>query len=113
MGLLDIASGSSVWRGLDYYKENKVVNYQKINEFLYRGDVTGSNQQIYNVSIDVEHPKKSVCDCPHAKDKRIICKHKVALYFTAFPDAVDNFLKEVEKAQQEYEEYEEELYKKQ
>ncbi len=44
MGLLDIASGSSVWRGLDYYKENKVVNYQKINEFLYRGDVTGSNQ---------------------------------------------------------------------
>lgn len=112
MGLLDIASGNSVWRGLDYYKEKKVVTYQKISEYSYSGNVTGSNEKTYNVFIDVEHPKKSLCNCPHANDKKIICKHKVALYFAVFPDEVDKFLKEVEKVQKEYEEYEEELHEK-
>ena len=58
------------------------------------------------------HPRKSKCDCPHAKDKRIICKHIVALYFTIFPDEVEVFLKEVEEAQKKYEEYENNLYNK-
>ena len=27
MGLIEIASGDSVWRGLDYYNEKKVVTW--------------------------------------------------------------------------------------
>lgn len=112
MGLINIASGNSTWRGLDYYKENKVSDYKKINDSEYEGIVNGSNGKKYNVFMDIEHPRKSKCDCPHAKDKRIICKHIVALYFTAFPDEVDKFLKEVEEAEKEYAAYEEELYNK-
>ena len=112
MGLINIASGNSTWQGLDYYKENKVINYKKISDSEYEGIVNGSNGKKYNVFMDIEHPRKSKCDCPHAKDKRIICKHIVALYFTAFPDEVDKFLKEVEEAEKEYEAYEEELYNK-
>lgn len=112
MGLINIASGNSTWRGLDYYKENKVSDYKKISDSEYEGIVNGSNGKKYNVFMDIEHPRKSKCDCPHAKDKRIICKHIVALYFTAFPDEVDKFLKEVEEAEKEYEAYEEELYNK-
>ena len=112
MGLISIASGSSTWRGLDYYKEKKIVNYKKISDFEYTGNASGNNKEKYNVFMDIEHPRKSQCDCPHAKDKTIICKHIVALYFTAFPDEVDKFLKEVEEANQKYEEYEKELYKK-
>ena len=112
MGLINIASGNSTWQGLDYYKENKVSNYKKISDSEYEGIVNGSNGKKYNVFMDIEHPRKSKCDCPHAKDKRIICKHIVALYFTAFPDEVDKFLKEVEEAEKEYEAYEEELYNK-
>lgn len=112
MGLINIASGNSTWRGLDYYKENKVSDYKKISDSEYEGIVNGSNGKKYNVFMDIEHPRKSKCDCPHAKDKRIICKHIVALYFTAFPDEVDKFLKEVEEAENEYEAYEEELYNK-
>ena len=112
MGLINIASGNSTWRGLDYYKENKVSDYKKISDSEYEGIVNGSNGKKYNVFMDIEHPRKSKCDCPHAKDKRIICKHIVALYFTAFPDEVDKFLKEVEEAEKEYQEYEEELYNK-
>ena len=51
MGLIDIASGNSVWRGLDYCKENKVKNYKKINEFEYEGIVSGSNNEKYDVFI--------------------------------------------------------------
>lgn len=112
MGLIDIASGNSTWRGLDYCKENKVNGYKKISECEYQGIVSGSNNMKYNVSMDIEHPRKSKCDCPHAKDKRIICKHIVALYFTAFPKEVDKFLKEAEEAEREYEKYEEELEEK-
>ena len=102
----------STWRGLEYYKEKRILSYNKIDEFRYEGKAKGSNNDIYNVFLDIEHPRKSKCDCPHAKDKRIICKHIVALYFTIFPDEVEVFLKEVEEAQKKYEEYENNLYNK-
>lgn len=112
MGLINLASRNSTWRGLDYYNEKKVSYYKKIDENEYESIVNGSNGQKYNVFMDIEHPRKSKCNCPHAKDKRIICKHIIALYFTVFPKEVDTFLKEVEEAEKEYEIYEEELYKK-
>ena len=112
MKVINIASRNSIWRGLEYYKEKKNLSYNKIDEFRYEGKAKGSNNDIYNVFLDIEHPRKSKCDCPHAKDKRIICKHIVALYFTIFPDEVEVFLKEVEEAQKEYEEYKNNLYNK-
>lgn len=112
MGLIDVASGNSVWRGLDYFKENKVLKHKKLNDVEYEGIVIGSNNKNYNVIMNIKHPRKSKCDCPHAKDRRIICKHIIALYFKTFPNEVNIFLKEVENAQKEYEEYEDEVYNK-
>ncbi|MEG0873511.1 MAG: SWIM zinc finger family protein [Clostridia bacterium] len=112
MGLINMASGSSTWRGLDYYEEKKVSDLKEISQHQYEAIVKGSNHKKYNVFMDIEHPKKSKCNCPHAKDRNIICKHIVALYFTVFPNEVDRFLKEVEEEQKEYEKYEKELYKK-
>lgn len=112
MKIINIASNNSVWRGLDYYKEKKIKKYKKISDYEYEAIALGSDKNNYNVFLDIEHPRKSKCDCPHAKDKRIICKHIVALYFTIFPKEVGIFLKEVEEAQNEYEDYKEKLYKK-
>ena len=112
MKVINIASGNSTQRGLESYKEKRILSYNKIDEFRYWGKAKGNHNDIYNVFLDIEHPRKSKCDCPHAKDKRIICKHIVALYFTIFPDEVKVFLKEVEEAQKEYEEYEKDLYNK-
>jgi hypothetical protein len=56
------------------------------------------------VTIDVNHSRKSTCDCPLAKGKRIVCKHKVALFFAIFPHEAEALLKRAE----EYEEEEEE-----
>ena len=82
MGIISLASGSSCWRGLDYYKEKRVVELNKINENEYSSIVKGTNN--YNVHLDIEHPRKSSCNCPLTNGKRIICKHIVATYFTAF-----------------------------
>ena len=55
MGLINIASGNSTWRGLDYYKENKVSDYKKISDSKYEGIVNGSNGKKYrlqNISLE-------------------------------------------------------------
>lgn len=83
MGIISLASGNSYWRGLDYYKNNKVIKLNKIDEGEYLSIVKGTHN--YNVHLNIEHPRKSTCDCPLANGKRIICKHIVATYFAVFP----------------------------
>lgn len=72
----------------------------------------GSGNKHYEVFIDIEHPRKSHCNCPHANGKRIICKHQVALYFSAFPKEADRYYKEVIEYEEEEERRQEELDKK-
>ena len=110
MGLIDIASSASAWRGYEYYKENKLLSVNKINENEYEGTVAGSSKEPYSVHIDILHPKKSTCNCPFAEGNKKICKHKVALYFSLFPDEADKYLAAVEQAEKEAEEYEEQIY---
>ena len=73
MGLIEIASGNSVWRG--------VVSWNKSGNSTYEGVVSGSNGDSYNVYIDKLHPRKSVCNCSIAGGRRVVCKHMIALYF--------------------------------
>lgn len=110
MGIISLASGNSCWRGLDYYKNKKVIKFKRINENEYSSIVKGTNN--YNVHLDIEHPRKSSCDCPLANGKRIICKHIVATYFTAMPKEATNFEEEQNRLQEEYEKYQDELYNK-
>ena len=110
MGIISLASGNSYWRGLDYFKDKKVIRLNKINEYEYESVVKGTKN--YNIHLDIEHPRKSICDCPLANGKRIICKHIVATFFTAFPDEAKNFEEEQERLQKEYEDYQEKLYNK-
>lgn len=97
MGLLEIASGNSLWRGHDYYTAGNVLSKEKVDDNLYRGTVRGSQETPYEVTIDIRHPKRSVCTCPHAEGTRRICKHKVALYFSVFPKEADRIVKEAEE----------------
>lgn len=110
MGLIDIASNASAWRGYEYYKENKVLSVDKISENEYEGAVAGSSNEPYSIHIDILHPKRSTCNCPYAEGNKKICKHMVALYFSAFPDEADKYLTAVEQAEKEAEAYEEQIY---
>ena len=110
MGIISLASGSSCWSGLNYYKEKRVVELNKINENEYSSIVKGTNN--YNVHLDIEHPRKSSCNYPLANGKRIICKHIVATYFTAFSNEAVSFEEEQNRLQEEYEKEQEEEYDK-
>ena len=108
MGLIELASGNSVWRGMDYYKAKKTKSVEKTGQFTYDGTVQG--EQLYHVHIDKEHPRKSTCSCPFAEGRRVICKHMIALYFTAEPDKAEDFLKQVEEWEKEEEKEEQRHY---
>jgi uncharacterized Zn finger protein len=110
MGLIEIASGNSVWRGMDYYKEKKVVSWEKTGPETYSGRVSGNGTEPYIVHIDKQHPRKSTCNCPFAGGRRVICKHMVALLFTTEPKVAEEFLKEVEEYEAEEESREQQHY---
>lgn len=108
MGLIDVASYASAWRGYEYYKENKVCIWEKVGQNEYTGIVNGSQKEPYSVRIDVLHPKRSICNCQFAEGSRKVCKHKVALFFAAFPNEANKYIQEIEQAEKEAEEYEKE-----
>lgn len=112
MSFLKSASFASICRGYEYFKENKVKAFEKIDETHYMGLVVGSGNNFYIATIDLKHPKKSKCDCPHAEGRLVICKHKVALYFAVFPDEAENFYKELLWCEEEAEQYEDMLREK-
>lgn len=90
MSILTSASSSSVRRGYDYYKSHKVKDINQLNDCEFEGYVDGSRKSPYYVKINIEHPRKSYCECPHANGN-ITCKHMTALYFELFPDEVDDY----------------------
>ena len=109
MDLYKSASLQSQFRGYDYFKSNKVLSFKQIDDSIYQGKVKGNNQ-LYDVTINIEHPKKnSHCNCPHAEGTKIICKHMVALYFAIFPGKAKQFMDEIDERNRESEEYEHEL----
>ncbi len=109
MGVLECASGASVWRGYDYYKQKKVINIRKSEDGKIFASVSGGSTTPYEVELDIDHPRKSKCNCPHADGKRIICKHIVATYFTVLPKEAERFYAEAMTYQEEEEKREEEL----
>lgn len=101
MGLLDCASGNSIWRGYDYYKEEKVTDIEQIGQERFAAKVCGSSGNPYSVELLLDHPRKSKCKCPHADGKRIICKHIVATFFTVLPNVAEAFYADAMAYQEE------------
>ena len=95
VGLIEIASNNSVWRGMDYYENKKILSWHKAEDGTYNGVVSGQEGKDYSVHIDKIHPRKSTCNCPFADGRRVVCKHMIALYFTAEPDAAKDFMRRV------------------
>ena len=112
MGMIECTSGASLWRGYDYYKENKVKNLIETSPGIFSANVEGNSDKPYIVEIDVAHPRKSKCNCPHADGKRIVCKHMMAVYFAAFPEEAQRIYNEAIEYQEQEDKRAEELYEK-
>lgn len=109
MEIISSASGSSCWRGLDYYKSKKIRDIKEISDIEYTSIASGTRE--YNVYLNLEKPRQSTCNCPLANGKKIICKHIVATYFSVVPGSAKEFEDEQNRLQEEYEEYQENKYK--
>lgn len=110
MSIRTIASGASAWRGYEYYLDKKVLSLSQTGEDEYTGEVAGNGSAPYHVKINTAHVRQSKCNCPHADGRRVICKHMVALFFTAFPDEAEQYIEEVEEYEREEEARMEEQY---
>lgn len=107
MGLIECASGQSTWYGYEYFKNKKVASCKQISEGIFEGTVKGTN--LYQTKIDINHPRSSICSCPFAKGRRIVCKHMIALYFKMFPEEAKKYIDWVDEQEEKYEQYQEEL----
>ena len=101
-----------LWRGYDYYKENKVKNLIETSPGIFSANVEGNSDKPYIVEIDIAHPRKSKCNCPHADGKRIVCKHMMAVYFAVFPEEAQRIYNEAIEYQEQEDKRAEELYEK-
>lgn len=109
MSIVSLASCNSQFRGYAYYEEKKVLQIGQLSETTYHGVVSGNGGAQYDVTIDVAHPRKSTCNCPHANGRRVICKHMVALFFTIFPKEADAYMHELKDSLEEAEMIQEEI----
>lgn len=110
MGMREICSYNSYWRGLEYFENNRVKSINKINEYEYEAEVEGTEN--YHVYLNINHPRKSTCTCPHAAGKSTICKHKMAVYFSIFSDEAQEAIDERNRYYEHLEEREREYDKK-
>lgn len=108
MSILSAASSKSAWRGYEYFMDDKIQFVKKLDDTHFFGAVAGSEAKPYAVTIDIEHPKRSTCDCPFANGLKV-CKHMVALYFAAFPEEAIKFKAAIDHALEEEEQYREQL----
>lgn len=110
MSIRTLASGTSAWRGYEYYTEKKVLSLSQTGEDEYTGQVAGNGSVPYQVKINTVHIRQSKCNCPHADGRRVICKHMVALFFAAFPDEAEDYMEEVEEYERDEEQRMEDHY---
>ena len=108
MSIISLASRASVGRGYEYYNKGNVILHTKLSDHEFKAKVKG-NGRCYDVHIDIEHPRKSKCNCPHAEGTRRICKHMIALYFTIFPDEAEKYFSEVVEYEIEEQERQQEI----
>lgn len=59
MPLIDIASSKSVWRGNEYYNQNKVLEHTINEDETCDGVVAGSSAEKHHVHVDLVYPRKS------------------------------------------------------
>lgn len=107
MSILTVASGQSVYRGYEYASAKKVLNIEPLGDDVIKAVVLG-NGRTYETLVDLAHPRKSRCNCPHAEGKRIVCKHMVAVYFTAFPSEAKKYITELRNYWEEEEQRQQE-----
>ena len=81
MGLIELARWSSVLRGLNYYSNKNVLSWENVGIDTYSGVVLGSNDNKYEVYIDINHPRKSKCNCPLRMEEELYVTYDSNIFY--------------------------------
>lgn len=103
MKFLQLSSNKSFWRGIEYHHEKRVLEWKQIDEIHYSGKVKGSDDHVYDVTIDISRPRRSKCNCPFAEGRYVVCKHMIALYLAIFPEKEKEWMDYIEEQNTVYE----------
>ena len=112
---IELTSSDNVYKGKDYAKNNIVSNV-KISNNIITGNIVGSNGNVYTITLNLEKPRTSTCTCPYSQSSHNdkfktekICKHKIALLFTAYPDLLKKYEKLLKEKQEKMQKYNDKL----
>lgn len=108
LSIIRIASAASLWRGLEYSREGRVVGLVSRGDGVFDAEVRGNGSAPYRVHVDTRHVHSSTCTCPFVQGNKKICKHMLATVFAAMPDQIDALNALVEQDRREAEAWEEE-----
>ncbi len=73
MGLIEIASNNSVWRGMDYYKNKKVVSWKILEKGVYEGIVSGNEDNVYTVHIKIQDTQENLFAISPLRREGVLC----------------------------------------
>lgn len=91
MGLIEVASARSVWRGMDYYEHKKVKSWKSVGDGIY--DEKGLLQYFYKSRFGLQEEYHSYSKY-NAEGKPLAGKSSVGDTFEFEYDDKDNMIKE-------------------
>ncbi len=110
MGILEISGSEMVYKGYNYFKGGKVLSFEKIERYRYQGKVKGSEDNVYDVVLNLDKPRTSTCNCPYSKGSMRICKHTIALYFSVYPEEAEDYFDSINAGYDYYDDEENDDY---
>lgn len=83
----DFTDSRSFYRGYYYLKDGYVKSSEWVKDAVYKLYVQGSQEEPYEVLLNLDDIEKSRCTCPYCRrNQHIFCKHKVAAFLSLHPD---------------------------
>lgn len=85
MEVLANASQKAKYEGYYCFKCGCVKEVNEVSKRVYEGKIVDEKGEVFSVNLDLNKNVKSSCNCKQAFNRRVVCKHVVALYFKLFP----------------------------
>lgn len=94
MSYLKVVNQKIKLRGYFIALSNSILDVKQLADHKYQATCLGSGAKRYRTCIDLDHPKRSTCECPYANGNRL-CNHMVGVYFKVDKAARVAYSKEV------------------
>lgn len=60
---------------------------------VFNAEVLNAENDVYHAQLNIKHPRKSIGTSPYAFGRMIICRRKIAVFFTVYLDEAKAYIK--------------------